>query len=57
VVNVLLVAMNLATSTGHLWFKWPLLGWGVGVLAHAIVTFALTIGPGIGRRMLEKEVR
>jgi hypothetical protein len=43
-VNALLVAINLATSSAHLWFKWPLLGWGFGVLVHAIVTFALTRG-------------
>src|SRR4051794_38383519 len=28
VVNASLVAINLATSPGHLWFKWPVLGWG-----------------------------
>lgn len=44
VVNALLVGINLATSTNHLWFKWPLLGWGIGILAHAFVTFAL---PGL----------
>ncbi len=40
-VNALLVAINLATSTSCLWFKWPLLGWGVGLLAHAVVALAL----------------
>jgi hypothetical protein len=57
VVSALLVAVNLATAPGHLWFKWPLLGWGVGVIAHALVTFALARGPGIARRMIEKEMR
>jgi hypothetical protein len=56
-VNTLLVAINLATSTEHLWFKWPLLGWGVGVLVHAIVTFALTKGPVSQRRMIERDTR
>ena len=56
-VNAVLVALNLATSPGHLWFQWPLLGWGVGVIAHALVTFALARGPGIARRMIEKEMR
>ena len=41
VVNTLLVAINLATSPGRLWFKWPLLGWGVGLVAHALVVFFL----------------
>jgi hypothetical protein len=57
VVNALLVAINLITSPGYLWFKWPLLGWGVGIFAHAIVVFALLKGPGIKRRMIEKEMR
>ena len=57
VVNALLVAVNLTTSPGHLWFKWPLLGWGVGVLAHALVTFAVARGPAIKRRMIEQEMR
>ena len=57
VVNALLVAINLFTSTAYLWFKWPLLSWGVGVLVHAIVVFALLKGPGIKRRMIEKEMR
>ncbi len=56
-VNALLVAINLATSTEHLWFKWPLLGWGVGVLVHAIVTFALTKGPVSQRRVTEWDTR
>ena len=51
VVNALLVAINLVTSTGYLWFKWPLLGWGVGILTHAIVVFALLQVPGIKSRM------
>jgi uncharacterized membrane protein len=40
-VNALLVSINLATSTDHLWFKWPLLGWGLGLLAHALAAFGL----------------
>jgi hypothetical protein len=44
VVNVLLIAINLATSPKYLWFVWALLGWGIGILAHALVTFALPRG-------------
>jgi hypothetical protein len=48
-VNALLVGINLTTSTKNLWFKWPLLGWGVGILAHAVVTFALPKTSGMPR--------
>ena len=40
-VNVLLITINLSTATGQLWFQWPLLGWGIGLLAHAATAFSL----------------
>ena len=40
-VNALLVGINLATTPDRLWFAWPLLGWGIGLLAHAFAAFAL----------------
>jgi hypothetical protein len=40
-VNVLLITINLSTATGKLWFQWPLLGWGIGLLAHAAAAFFL----------------
>ena len=40
-VNVLLITINLSTATGKLWFQWPLLGWGIGLLAHAAAAFSL----------------
>ena len=40
-VNVLLITINLSSGTGQLWFQWPLLGWGVGLLAHAAAAFSL----------------
>jgi hypothetical protein len=57
VVNALLIGINLLTSAGHLWFQWPLLGWGTGVLVHALVAFVLPKGVGIKRRMIEREMR
>lgn len=33
-VNALLTTMNLMTDPANLWFYWPLLGWGIGILAH-----------------------
>ena len=55
--NVLLVAINLATSTRYLWFMWPLLGWGIGVFIHAGVTFALPTVAVVRQRMIDKEMR
>jgi hypothetical protein len=42
-VNALLVCVNLLTTPARLWFYWPLLGWGVGLLAHALAAFALPL--------------
>ncbi|HEY8574486.1 2TM domain-containing protein [Phenylobacterium sp.] len=33
-VNGAFIAINLLTSRDYLWFIWPLLGWGIGVVAH-----------------------
>jgi uncharacterized membrane protein YdjX (TVP38/TMEM64 family) len=38
-VNVLLFVLNILTSPGNLWFYWPLLGWGTGIVAHAALVF------------------
>jgi len=40
-VNALLSGLNLATGPDRLWCPWPLFGWGIGVLAHAVVAFTL----------------
>lgn len=34
-VNAFLIILNLLGNSQHLWFYWPLLGWGIGLLAHA----------------------
>jgi hypothetical protein len=39
-VNALLVVINLATSPRALWFYWPLLGWGIGIVVHGASVFA-----------------
>jgi len=41
-VNIGLFVLNQVTSRGAYWFFWPLIGWGIGVLAHAASVF----GPG-----------
>ena len=56
-VNTLLIIINLTTSTRYLWFKWPLIGWGIGVLFHGLGVFALTKGLSIKERMIEKEMK
>ncbi|RKS96552.1 2TM domain-containing protein [Chryseobacterium defluvii] len=46
-----LLIINLLTSPEHLWFYWPMLGWGIGLTAHAINVF------GIGKDWEEKKIK
>lgn len=57
VVNSLLIIINMSTSPEYLWFKWPLIGWGIGVIFHALGVFFLTSGAGIKERLIEKEMK
>ena len=56
-VNILLIIINVTTSTRYLWFKWPLIGWGIGLLFHALGVFTFSKGLSIKERMIEKELK
>lgn len=47
-VNILLIVINLVTAPRHLWFIWPLIGWGIGIFFHGMSAFFFT-----GRRFKE----
>ena len=59
-VNLGLFAINALTSglaEGMWWFYWPLIGWGIGLTAHAISVFlAGDTGP-LGARWEERKTR
>ncbi|HEX9151400.1 MAG TPA: 2TM domain-containing protein [Flavobacterium sp.] len=55
VVNIGLVAINLLTSPEHLWFYWPMLGWGIGVVFHGMKVFNYM--PFIGKDWEEKKIK
>jgi 2TM domain len=38
-VNLLLVIINLLTTPHLLWFYWPLIGWGIGLIAHGAAVY------------------
>ena len=42
-VNALLIAINLIFTPNTLWFYWPLLGWGIGILAHGLAEAGYTL--------------
>lgn len=46
-----LIIINLMTSPDNIWFYLPMLGWGIGVVAHGMSVFA------IGKSWEEKKIR
>ncbi len=56
-VNILLLAINLVTFRGYIWFIWPLIGWGIGLFFHAMGVFVFSRGRSIKERMIEKEMK
>ena len=40
-VNLFLILLNLISSRGHYWFWWPLMGWGIGLVAHGVSVFGI----------------
>ncbi len=54
-VNAGLAVFNLLSPTPKLWFHWPLLGWGVWLVLHGVVTFSR--GRWFGREWEERKVR
>ena len=59
IVIVGLFALNLITSSGHLWAIWPALGWGIGVSIHGINVFEVfnLFGPDWEKRQIEKRLK
>lgn len=49
-----LVFINLKYTPNHLWFYWPMLGWGVGLLFHGLRAFDFTF---MSRGWEEKKIR
>jgi hypothetical protein len=56
VVNAGLAAINLSTPSDILWFQWPLLGWGLGLVLHALLVFVFPPGSRIRERLIAREM-
>jgi 2TM domain len=55
-VNLLLLGINLSESPEYLWVKWPVFGWGIGLLAHGLSIFTPLRFRGQKERMIEREM-
>lgn len=56
IVNGVLMAVDLSTSPDKTWFIWPLLGWGIGLLGHALLVFLTPQSGSLKERMIAKEL-
>ena len=54
-VNALLAAINLILTPDYIWVIWPVLGWGIGLIVHAINVHVAT-NSSFKERMIEKEL-
>jgi hypothetical protein len=50
-----LAILNLLTYPGYLWFLFPAMGWGLGVLVHGLAVFNYM--PFLGREWEEKKIQ
>jgi hypothetical protein len=55
VVTIGLAILNLLTSPEYLWFLYPALGWGFGVVVHGMAVFNAV--PFLGRDWEERKIR
>ena len=50
-----MIKQILLTSPGEYWFYWPMLGWGLGLAAHGVATYA--DAGDVRERMIDAELK
>ncbi|MFC3912489.1 2TM domain-containing protein [Pseudaeromonas sharmana] len=58
IVISLLFVINLLSGSDYWWAFWPMLGWGIGIISHAVNVFELFsfFGPEWEKRQVEKRL-
>ena len=56
VVISVLILINLLTFSGSYWVIWPILGWGVAIVFHALSAFFFSGSAKIIDRLTEREL-
>jgi hypothetical protein len=54
IVNIGLFGLNMFTGRQYLWFVWPALGWGIGLLSHGLSVAGWRF---MGREWEERKIR
>jgi len=55
-VNVLLIVINFLTSSGTLWFIFPLMGWGLAVIIHGLRAYVFSGRSMVTEKMIQEEM-
>ncbi|QYS86086.1 2TM domain-containing protein [Flavobacterium oreochromis] len=53
-VNVLFIFINFKYSSDHIWFFYPTLGWGIGLLFHGLKVYDFSF---ISKNWEERKIR
>ena len=58
-VNILLILINLSKTPEYLWFRWPLIGWGIGIFFHGMSVFVFSGGKfeAAKEKMIQEEIK
>jgi hypothetical protein len=56
VINLLLVIIWFVTGSPFPWFIFPLAGWGIGLIFHALDVFVFSTHTDWEKRQIEKEM-
>ena len=54
-IMLVLIGINIRYSPEHIWFFWPLLGWGLGLFFHAVKVF--NCFPFLSKSWEEKKIQ
>ncbi|MDW8076323.1 MAG: 2TM domain-containing protein [Nitrososphaerota archaeon] len=57
IINALLIFINLYTSPHVIWFIWPLLGWGIGLILHFIFSRRRFVIAGCEKKIASIEMK
>ena len=57
VIITVVTILNLTVAGEYFWAKWPMIGWGSGVIFHGLSTFVFDSEPSLKERLIEKEIQ
>ena len=55
-VSILLLIIHFSSSTEYFWVKWPIMGWGIGVIFHALGVYVFSGRSMVTEEMIKKEM-